>query len=218
MAISKATASSIAPAAKGDLVAGTATNDAAVLAVGANDTVLTADSSEATGLKWAAAAGGASLTQLATGSLTSTSVDITAITGSYTHLQLWIYEMSADANGGFRMQFNSDTGSNYFYVQTDSRATDNDSASATTFINIQTEGNAGSSTKGTNVINIYAYSSTSIRKTLDGVYFGDRNTVGLKAGNLAGAWDSTAAITSIQVFPEPSNSFDNGTYILYGVK
>ena len=57
MAITKATASSIAPAAKGDLVAGSATNDAAVLTVGANDTVLTADSSTATGLKWAAASG-----------------------------------------------------------------------------------------------------------------------------------------------------------------
>ena len=53
MAITKATASSIAPAAKGDLVVGSATNDAAVLGVGANNTVLTADSSEATGLKWA---------------------------------------------------------------------------------------------------------------------------------------------------------------------
>jgi hypothetical protein len=58
MAITKATASSIAPAAKGDLVAGSATNDAAVLGVGANNTVLTADSSTATGLKWAAAGGG----------------------------------------------------------------------------------------------------------------------------------------------------------------
>jgi len=55
MAITKATASSIAPAVKGDLVAGSATNDAAVLAVGANGTLLTADSTEATGLKWAAA-------------------------------------------------------------------------------------------------------------------------------------------------------------------
>ena len=53
MAITKATASSIAPAVKGDLVAGSATNDAAVLGVGANNTVLTADSAEATGLKWA---------------------------------------------------------------------------------------------------------------------------------------------------------------------
>ena len=45
--------------AKGDLIAGTGSDAVARLAVGANDTVLTADSSEATGLKWAAAASGA---------------------------------------------------------------------------------------------------------------------------------------------------------------
>jgi len=59
MAITKATASSIAPAAKGDLVVGSATNDASILAVGTNDYVLTAASGEATGLKWAAASTGA---------------------------------------------------------------------------------------------------------------------------------------------------------------
>jgi hypothetical protein len=58
MAISKATASSVAPAAKGDLVVGSGTNDAAVLAVGTNDYVLTAASGETTGLKWAAPASG----------------------------------------------------------------------------------------------------------------------------------------------------------------
>jgi len=46
--------------AKGDLVAGTGADTFARLAVGANDTVLTADSTTATGLKWAAPAGGAS--------------------------------------------------------------------------------------------------------------------------------------------------------------
>ena len=54
MPITKATASSIAPAAKGDLVVGSATNDASVLAVGSANQVLTVDSSAATGLKWAA--------------------------------------------------------------------------------------------------------------------------------------------------------------------
>jgi hypothetical protein len=54
MAITKATASSIAPAAKGDLVVGSDTNDASVLAVGSANQVLTVDSSTATGLKWAA--------------------------------------------------------------------------------------------------------------------------------------------------------------------
>lgn len=44
--------------AKGDLIAGTAADTVARLAVGTNGFVLTADSAEATGLKWAAAGGG----------------------------------------------------------------------------------------------------------------------------------------------------------------
>ena len=43
--------------AKGDLLAGTADNTISRLGVGANGTVLTADSAEATGLKWATAGG-----------------------------------------------------------------------------------------------------------------------------------------------------------------
>jgi hypothetical protein len=44
--------------AKGDLAGGTGANTAAKLAIGTNDHVLTADSSEATGMKWAEASGG----------------------------------------------------------------------------------------------------------------------------------------------------------------
>jgi hypothetical protein len=47
-----------APAVKGNIVVGTGTDTSAVLAVGANGTTLVADSSEATGLKWQAPAGG----------------------------------------------------------------------------------------------------------------------------------------------------------------
>jgi hypothetical protein len=46
--------------AKGDLLTATADNTPARIAVGANNTVLTADSSTATGLKWATPAGGGS--------------------------------------------------------------------------------------------------------------------------------------------------------------
>lgn len=59
--------------AKGDLLAGTADNTIGRLAVGTNGYVLTADSAEATGLKWAAAAGGGKVLQVVMGS-TSTEV------------------------------------------------------------------------------------------------------------------------------------------------
>lgn len=50
--------------AKGDIIAATAADTVSRLAVGANNTVLTADSTTATGLKWAAAAGGGKVLQV----------------------------------------------------------------------------------------------------------------------------------------------------------
>lgn len=50
--------------AKGDLLVGSAADALTRLGVGANDLVLTADSAQATGIKWAAAGGGGTTTQV----------------------------------------------------------------------------------------------------------------------------------------------------------
>ena len=108
--------------AKGDIVAATAADTVARLAVGANDTVLTADSSTATGLKWAAAAAGGKVLQVVTAStstsqtISSTSfTDLTSLSASITPsatsskilvlFTSWasIYKPSNDQGGYFQM-------------------------------------------------------------------------------------------------------------------
>ena len=69
--------------AKGDLVPGTGADTFARLAVGANGTVLTADSAQATGMKWAAAAGGGKVLQVVSAT-TSTAVTISSTSNTDT--------------------------------------------------------------------------------------------------------------------------------------
>jgi hypothetical protein len=81
-------------AAKGDLIVGTGSATFDNLTVGANNTVLTADSTTATGLKWAAAAGGGKILQVVQGT-TTTSTTIASTTYTDTTLTATITPSAA---------------------------------------------------------------------------------------------------------------------------
>ena len=103
---------------KGDIYAATGTSTPARLAVGTNDQVLTADSSTATGLKWATAGGGdTTWTLVNTGGTTLTGAATITISG-ITKDKIFIYTDAAYCLSGsvMTMRFNSDSSSKYGYA------------------------------------------------------------------------------------------------------
>lgn len=82
--------------AKGDLITATAADTPARLAVGTNGQVLTADSTTATGLKWAIASGG--LVPIGSYNLSGSSTSINNVfTSSYAHYLIVVSEVSSGA-------------------------------------------------------------------------------------------------------------------------
>jgi hypothetical protein len=203
--------------AKGDLIAATASDTVARLAVGANDQVLTADSTTATGLKWAAAGGGG-MTVIASGSLSGTTTTISSISGSYIHLYLVILSPYLNTSGSpLKITWNGTTSGTYAYV----RAFDGGSGT-------WTSGTAqtGLTITGTNMetysiarcysMMIQNYTTSTYHRAIGNMT--DDNTNG--GGTMFGQNSAiTSAITSIGITTNNGTStFAGGTYTLYGVK
>lgn len=206
--------------AKGDLIVGTGADTFARLAVGANNTVLTADSGEATGLKWAApAGGGANFTLLNAGGTNLTGAASITISGISGYNQIFVMVEGAS----------SDTASSVISVRINNLTTNQRSLGKTDIINAANNVNIVGDSRTT--INLGAMSSNA-GSVVNGVVniFGC-NTAGTKIYQYAGGastntgtaqenfvgggrWDNTATVSSI-VIVSSSGSFDAGTVRVY---
>lgn len=206
--------------AKGDLIAATAADTPARLAVGTNGQVLTADSTAATGLKWATATSGG-LTLLATTTLTGGATTVSGINGSYKNLLFVIknVQQSLDDNGAY-LNLNGDSGSNYQYINyrmsnsTLSGQSNNDSTIIDNFFNSSTSGTSPANL-GTAVINLYRYTDTDV---VQGDWrFSCAKNDGTPSGtNGQFSYNCSAAITSLTLTTY-SGTFSGGTIYTYGV-
>jgi hypothetical protein len=203
------------------------------LGVGANNTILTADSAEATGLKWAtpASAGGMTLISETVASA-STGISFTSL-GSYKQLLLMYTGLSHSATGSsFSLRFNANSGTVYYSIGFQSRGTTYNAgesamphvggfqtASAFSFGN---DSNAAQTAGIGGAILIDNYTSTTKSKTCtDKFGYYDQTANQYVAQDSMMNFDSTAAITSLDITrisgTATLSNNGNSTIRLYGI-
>jgi hypothetical protein len=201
--------------AKGDLVVGTGADTFSRLAVGTNGYTLVADSAEATGLKWAAAASGGE-TLISTTTLTGSSVLLDNIPSTYNDLKLIIRDyLPASDNYSLRMRYNDDANANRHRTGTDLAF---GGAFNDTSVNISA-GNDNSVSESLIWVFIPDYTNTTTWQLNDSlsIVTDATTTANFQIWRQWGVYNQTGAISSLRLFPESGN-FTSGTALLYGVK
>jgi hypothetical protein len=183
--------------AKGDLVVGTGADTFSRLAVASTaGYLLTVDSAEATGLKWAAPAAGGGVTLLYTSTPSGvSSINFTSISSTYKHLLLtWNGVYTSDHSTAFNVRFNND--SSGIYSVNDISGQTYAGGQYALFM----EGNSLNENSGHGYLYVYDTASSSHWKTFNGqssYYDGDFGWKG--ANDARGMYRSTTAITSVDI-------------------
>ena len=204
--------------AKGDLIVGTGADAFSRLAVGAtNGQVLTVDSAEATGLKYATVAAGYTLISTTTITATSTTT-ISVSANSYSQLVIILDNMFLGTNGEeINIRFNGDTGSNYkfFRVGTSGTTSDVNANATSSDINGFFGATGTASSKGCGFLQINKPNGTD-KFTFGGNSFTVNNAGTISSRYVGGFYDGAAVISSISVIGSNSATA-TGTVTLYGI-
>ena len=204
--------------AKGDIIAATAADAVARLAVGSNNTVLTAESAEATGLKWATPSSGG-MTVIASGSIaaSATGFSITSIPATYNKLQLVLNNVQTVGNSSPLIRLNNVSASDYQNIRLVGVGTVS-ATPARTQSGIELADYYMSTTANSGAFYFelpnYASSAWKIGQT----YCLHRDSgTNIEVSISPFGLKLTDAIDRIDLL-SISSTFNGGTYILYGVK
>ena len=191
----------------GDVIYASGANTPARLGIGTTGQVLTVSGGLPT---WATSASGG-FTQLATGTLSTTSVNISGISGSYRDLYLYVQNYYGTGTDNVNYTFNS-SATGYSYARLKSAYVEINNNTAIGVQIPKPSPSANGIAVELLVINNYASTASGKLYTLNSL----TNTASDQHGVFIGGWNGTAAITSIQL--ATASAFSGGTYTLLGLK
>jgi hypothetical protein len=215
--------------AKGDIIAATAADTVARLAVGANDTVLVADSSTATGLKWAAPATPPSPTKsfslLNSGGTAMSGSNSITISGISNMDDIYIFVNQWGSNNGNQLglRINADSTNKYgFAGMKQYYDTSTNNQAIPTLIGIAPNGqgyielggeNGQTYTRFTSSIRISGGATSGVKMIQ--VISGTNRYQGSAVSGM-GQYTGTSTVSSVTLFSTYPENFSTGTIYVYG--
>jgi hypothetical protein len=201
--------------AKGDLIAASAADTPARLAVGTTGQTIVADSTAATGLKYSnnAPLGGMAVISNGTALTGATTITVSGIS-NVSRLSIIVNGVSANADSFFTIRFNGDSSINYGYggLYSNGGTLSNSFALASSSIPFAKQGNNAANV-ASGVVNVEGAFSGGMAQINLGT---SANGTGFECYTFSGFYNNgSAPITSISIISSSGN-FDGGLMYIYG--
>ena len=200
--------------AKGALLSATAASTPGVLTVGTDGQVLTAASGQSTGLQWATPSGSLTLSQIATGTLSGTSVNLTGLSSYDTIVIAIVNGTWATANSDVRFRINGvSTGGLYYYMGGAGLATGTEQRVVSQGVDAFESNNNQTFNNATNarILTFENCKSAGFTTLQENASYQNTST-NQENMNIQGWFASAAAVSSIAITTTGGYSFNGGTY------